>query len=62
MQRSIFVHATRRLALAAAVAAAGLAATACNDDDNGTGPTIPRMYNQVQRLGNRPRTHVLVQG
>jgi hypothetical protein len=59
MQRSTFAIATRRLALAAAVAAAGLAATACSDD-NGTGPTIPRMYNQVQRLGNPLVSEVLL--
>ncbi len=31
-----------------------LVAAACSDDDNGTMPTpdSPRMYNQVQRLGN----------
>jgi hypothetical protein len=61
MQRSTFALATRRLALAAAVAAAGLAATACSDDDNGgTGPAIPRMYNQVQRLGNPLVSEVLL--
>jgi hypothetical protein len=59
MQRSTFPLATRRLALAAAVAA-GLAATACSDDDNGTGPTISRMYNQVQRLGNPLVSEVLL--
>ncbi len=61
MQRSTFAFATRRLALAAAVAAAGLTATACSDDDNGgTGPAIPRMYNQVQRLGNPLVSEVLL--
>lgn len=60
MQRSTFVHATRRVALAAAVAA-GLAATACSDDDNGgTGPAVPRMYNQIQRLGNPLVSEVLL--
>jgi hypothetical protein len=59
MQRSTFALATRRLALAAVVAAAGLAAAACSDD-NGTGPTIPRMYNQVQRLGNPLVSEVLL--
>jgi hypothetical protein len=60
MQQSTFALATRRLALAAAVAATGLAATACSDDDNGTGPTTPRMYNQVQRLGNPLVSEVLL--
>jgi hypothetical protein len=61
MQRSTLALAARRLALAAAVAAAGLAATACSDDDNGgTGPAIPRMYNQVQRLGNPLVSEVLL--
>jgi hypothetical protein len=60
MQRSTLALATRRLALAAAVAATGLAATACSDDDTGTGPTIPRMFNQVQRLGNPLVSEVLL--
>ena len=59
MQRSTFALATRRLALAAAVAA-GLAATACSDDDGTTGPVVPRMYNQVQRLGNPLVSEVLL--
>ena len=61
MQRSTFALATRRLALAAAVAAVGLTATACSDDngDNGTGPAL-RMYNQVQRLGNPLVSEVLL--
>jgi hypothetical protein len=61
MQRSILAQAARRLALAAAVAAVGLAATACSDDNNGgTGPAVPRMYNQVQRLGNPLVSEVLL--
>jgi hypothetical protein len=61
MQRSTLARATRRLALAAAVTAAGLAAMACSDDDNGgTGPAVPRMYNQVQRLGNPLVSEVLL--
>jgi hypothetical protein len=60
MQRSTLARATRRLALAA-VTAAGLAAMACSDDDNGgTGPAVPRMYNQVQRLGNPLVSEVLL--
>ncbi|HUR95187.1 MAG TPA: DUF4331 family protein [Gemmatimonadales bacterium] len=57
MQRSIF-PAIHRLALAAAVAAAGVTATACSDD--GTGPGSARMYNQVQRLGNPLVSEVLL--
>jgi hypothetical protein len=61
MQRSTFALATRRLALAAGVAAVGLTATACSDDNNdSTGPAIPRMYNQVQRLGNPLVSEVLL--
>ncbi len=61
MQRMTFTCVTRRLALAGAVAAVGLAATGCSDDDNGgTGPAVPRMYNQVQRLGNPLVSEVLL--
>jgi hypothetical protein len=61
MQRSTFALATRRLALAAGVAAVGLTATACSDDNgDNTGPAIPRMYNQVQRLGNPLVSEVLL--
>ncbi len=60
MQRSSLPRATRQLALAVGVAAAGLAATACSDNNNGTGPTTPRMYNQVQRLGNPLVSEVLL--
>lgn len=60
MQRSSLPRATRQLALAMGVAAAGLAATACSDNNNGTGPTTPRMYNQVQRLGNPLVSEVLL--
>ena len=61
MHRNTLVHAFRRLALATAVAAAGVTAGACSDDnDGGTGPTTPRMYNQVQRLGNPLVSEVLL--
>ena len=41
--------------------AVGLAATACSDDDNdNTAPTTPRMFNQVQRLGNPLVSEVLL--
>ncbi len=60
MQRSILALATRRLALAAGVAAVSLAATACGDDNGSTAPTTPRMFNQVQRLGNPLVSEVLL--
>ena len=51
----------RRLALTSGVLAASLAAAACSDDNNdGTGPGTPRMYNQVQRLGNPLVSEVLL--
>jgi hypothetical protein len=61
MQRSIFLLASRRLAAVAAILATGLTAAACSDDDNGNaGPSAPRMYNQVQRLGNPLVSEVLL--
>jgi hypothetical protein len=61
MQRSTLALASRRLALAAGIAAVSLAATACSDDSgDNTGPTVPRMYNQVQRLGNPLVSEVLL--
>jgi len=61
MQRSTLALASRQLALAAGVAAVGLTATACSDDNSdNTGPAIPRMYNQVQRLGNPLVSEVLL--
>jgi hypothetical protein len=61
MQRSTLALAARRLALAAGIAAVGLAATACSDDNGGsTGPAVPRMFNQVQRLGNPLVSEVLL--
>jgi Domain of unknown function (DUF4331) len=60
MQLSTLTRAARGLALVAA-AAANLAITACSDDaTDGTGPTTPRMYNQVQRLGNPLVSEVLL--
>jgi hypothetical protein len=64
----VTTHATRileeftmqlRIFAFAGVAAMGLAATACSDNDN-TGPVAPRMYNQVQRLGNPLVSEVLL--
>ena len=40
--------------------AAGLASAACSDDNDNTGPTTPRMFNQVQRLGNPLVSEVLL--
>jgi hypothetical protein len=62
MQLCSSVLALHRLALASALAAVSLAATACGDDHDGTtGPgTTPRMYNQLQRLGNPLVSEVLL--
>ncbi len=49
----------RSLVLVSAVAAAGLATAGCSDDNNTT-PSTPRMYNQVQRLGNPLVSEVLL--
>lgn len=43
------------------IVAIALAGAACSDDgDNGTGPDTPRMYDQVQRLGNPLVSEVLL--
>jgi hypothetical protein len=60
MQLSIFAREARRLAMAFAVVAVGLTAAACSDDNNNTGPTTPRMFNQLQRLGNPLVSEVLL--
>jgi hypothetical protein len=60
MQLSIFARAARRLAIASAVVAVSLTAAACSDDNNNTGPTTPRMFNQLQRLGNPLVSEVLL--
>ncbi|MFL5493471.1 MAG: DUF4331 family protein [Gemmatimonadales bacterium] len=59
MQLSTFGHRARRLALASAAVALTLAAAGCSDD-NTTGPATPRMFNQVQRLGNPLVSEVLL--
>lgn len=57
MKRSRIAHAVRCLTLGVAGAAVALAA-GCSD--NNTGPTTPRMFNQVQRLGNPLISEVLL--
>ena len=57
MKRSMIAHAVRCLTLGVAGAAVALAA-GCSD--NNTGPTTPRMFNQVQRLGNPLISEVLL--
>jgi hypothetical protein len=59
MQLHWILAAARRLALASTIAAVSLAAGGCSDD-NGTGPSTTRMYNQVQRLGNPLISEVLL--
>ena len=58
MQRNT-IRLIRGLTLASAVAFAALGATGCSDDNN-TGPSTARMYNQVQRLGNPLVSEVLL--
>ena len=57
MQRTTIGHALRRIALGAAVAALGLGTAACSDDN---GPSTPRTFDQVQRLGNPLISEVLL--
>jgi hypothetical protein len=52
--------AARRLAIVCAVAAVSLNAAACSDDNDTTNPSTPRMFNQVQRLGNPLVSEVLL--
>ena len=59
MQLRTLTRAVRGLALVSAAAAVSLVAAACSDDNN-TGPTTPRMYNQAQRLGNPLVSEVLL--
>jgi hypothetical protein len=56
MKRSMIAHAVRCLTLGVAGAAVALAA-GCSDN---TGPATPRMFNQVQRLGNPLVSEVLL--
>jgi hypothetical protein len=57
MQRSTIAF-VRFLTCGSVVAAMSLAAAGCGDDS--TGPATPRMYNQVQRLGNPLVSEVLL--
>jgi uncharacterized protein DUF4331 len=57
MKRSMIAHAVRCLTLGVAGTALSLAA-GCSDDN--TGPAVPRMFNQVQRLGNPLVSEVLL--
>lgn len=61
MHRTILAPAARRWALAL-IAAAGLAASGCSEDDGdgGIGPGTPRAFNQLQRLGNPLVSEVLL--
>jgi hypothetical protein len=59
MQLRNLTRAARGLAVVFAVAAVSLVAAACSDDNN-TGPNTPRMFNQVQRLGNPLVSEVLL--
>lgn len=59
MRCSNLAFAIRCLTLAPAVALVGLTSAGCSNDD-GMGPTTPRMYNQVQRLGNPLVSEVLL--
>jgi hypothetical protein len=61
MQIRNLTRTSRGLALVAAAAAVSLVAAACSDDNNNnTGPNTPRMFNQVQRLGNPLVSEVLL--
>jgi hypothetical protein len=57
--RSFRLPTARRAALAAALAAGSLVA-GCSDSDNGPGPSAPRQFNQIQRLGNPLVSEVLL--
>ena len=57
MQRTTIGHVLRRMMLGAAVAALGLGTAACSDDN---GPSTPRTFDQVQRLGNPLISEVLL--
>ena len=58
MQRTTLGHRLRRITLGAAVAALGLSAAACSDDNSG--PSTPQTFDQIQRLGNPLISEVLL--
>jgi hypothetical protein len=62
MHRTTFAPALRRWTLGAALAVASLTVAACSDDDGdgGNGPSEPRSFNQIQRLGNPLISEVLL--
>jgi len=57
MQRTTLGHVLRRMTLGAAVAALGLGAAGCSDDN---GPSTPKTFDQIQRLGNPLISEVLL--
>ena len=59
MQLGILIRAARGSVLLSGIVAVALLA-ACSDDDNNTGPSTARMFNQVQRLGNPLVSEVLL--
>lgn len=62
MHRTTFAPGFRRWTLGVALAAASLTVAACGDDDGdgGIGPSQPRSFNQIQRLGNPLVSEVLL--
>lgn len=62
MHRTTFAPALRRWTLGVTLAAASLTVAACSDDDGdgGSGPSQPRSFNQIQRLGNPLISEVLL--
>ena len=57
MQRTTLGHLLRRTTLGVAVAALGLGAAGCSDDN---GPSTPQTFDQIQRLGNPLVSEVLL--
>jgi len=57
MHRTTLGHLLRRMTLGAAVTALGLGAAGCSDDN---GPSTPKTYDQIQRLGNPLISEVLL--